>query len=150
MKAQELQRQMVDMLAQDSGFIAERVAALGRDGLNLMHGIIGISTEAGEMLDALKKALTYGAPIDRANIAEELGDLLFYVQLCCKAIGASLEQVMTGNVMKLKLRYPEGKWIYERAVNRNTDLEADAVKEALSRERDEGSEADGEERPAIY
>lgn len=42
-----------------------------------LHMAIGISGEAGELLDAIKKATIYRKPLDIANVREECGDLLF-------------------------------------------------------------------------
>lgn len=35
----------------------------------------GVSGEAGELLDAVKKSVVYKKPLDRENVVEELGDL---------------------------------------------------------------------------
>ena len=45
---------------------------LSKDGLKrLLHAGMGLSTEAGEFLDALKKHIFYGKELDRVNLAEE-------------------------------------------------------------------------------
>ena len=44
----------------------------------LLHGVIGLVTETSELLDAIKKSLFYGKPLDKTNLIEELGDLLWY------------------------------------------------------------------------
>ena len=46
---------------------------LNDDGLKrLLHAGIGLSTEAGEFLDALKKHIFYGKELDRVNLKEEI------------------------------------------------------------------------------
>jgi hypothetical protein len=45
---------------------------------DLWHMAIGLSGEAGEILDACKKYAIYCKPLDRDNLKEELGDLFFY------------------------------------------------------------------------
>ena len=55
------------------------ITDLGDHQKNLMHMAAGISGEAGEVLDIVKKAFAYGKPIDRAHLIEELGDAIFYV-----------------------------------------------------------------------
>jgi NTP pyrophosphatase (non-canonical NTP hydrolase) len=45
-----------------------------------LHMAVGIAGEAGELLDAIKKGFAYNKPLDRANIVEELGDTLFYIE----------------------------------------------------------------------
>lgn len=74
----------------------------------LLHAIVGIAGEAGELLDAIKKTTVYGKKLDLANIKEELGDALFYVQAAALCIGAPLEVLMEENYQKLKKRYPDG------------------------------------------
>lgn len=85
---------------------------------NLVHAAIGISTEAGELLDAIKKGLFYGKTVDMVNIREELGDLLWYVAVACFASGASFEALFEQNIAKLRARYPEKFTEYD-ALNRD-------------------------------
>ena len=73
-----------------------------------MHAAVGVSGEAGELLDAVKKTWVYGRELDIANLQEELGDLLFYMQALMIEVGLSFEGVMRANMEKLAKRYPEG------------------------------------------
>lgn len=88
----------------------------------LIHGMVGISTESGELLDALKKHLMYGKSLDLVNIKEEVGDVLWYCALILDEVGASFEDVMKTNIDKLRARFPE-KFTEEKAVNRDLDTE---------------------------
>jgi len=72
-----------------------------------LHGIIGISGEAGELIDAAKKALFYGHDLDKKNIKEELGDILWYIAAVIRSEGWTFEEIMEENIDKLKKRYPE-------------------------------------------
>ncbi len=90
--------------------------------INLLHASIGINTENGELQDQLKKAIFYGKPIDYINLIEELGDLLWYIQLMCNTIDITLEDVIETNMRKLKVRYPD-KWTEARANNRDLNKE---------------------------
>ena len=74
----------------------------------LLHASVGAAGEAGELLDTIKKHWIYDAELDRENILEECGDLLFYVTACLIHSGFSLEEAMLHNIAKLKKRYPEG------------------------------------------
>ena len=47
------------------------------DKLRLMHAKEGIVTEAGELADQFKRHIFYRQPLDRLNVIEELGDVLF-------------------------------------------------------------------------
>ncbi len=73
---------------------------------NLMHAAAGISGEAGELLDAVKKTWAYGKPIDMANVREELGDIMFYVTSMMNLLGLDEEEIIWENVAKLEARYP--------------------------------------------
>lgn len=73
-----------------------------------MHAAVGISGEAGELLDAVKKVWVYEKPIDIVNIVEELGDLEFYMQALRSLLGVTREEVIQANVEKLNRRYPGG------------------------------------------
>ncbi len=86
--------------------------------LNELHMVMGISTEANELLDVYKKNLAYKKPIDEVNIKEEIGDLLWYLGNYCNIKGYDLEEIMETNINKLKKRYPE-KFTEENAINRN-------------------------------
>lgn len=74
----------------------------------ILHAIVGIGSESGELQDALKKALVYHAPLDFGNIKEEIGDLLHYIARLIATCGWTFEEVMDANVEKLQKRYPNG------------------------------------------
>ena len=74
----------------------------------LLHASVGVAGEAGELLDSIKKHWIYGADLDKENILEECGDLLFYVTACLLHSGFTLREAMEHNVEKLRKRYPEG------------------------------------------
>jgi len=86
--------------------------------MRLLHSGIGMCTEAGEFNDMLKRVLYYGKEMDRVNLAEEIGDLLWYCATACDALGISMETVMIQNIAKLKRRYPY-KFTEADALNRN-------------------------------
>ena len=74
---------------------------------DLLHATLGISGEAGELLDAVKKSFIYGKPLDVVNAREELGDLLWYIALAMRSLDVSFEEIMQQNINKLSKRYPE-------------------------------------------
>lgn len=90
----------------------------------LLHAGIGLSTEAGEFLDALKKHIFYGKKLDRVNLAEEVGDLFWYTAIIADELGFDFESVMDKNIKKLKARYGD------------KFSEAKADKRDLSKERE--------------
>lgn len=74
----------------------------------LLHAVIGIAGEAGELIDIIKKVAVYNQPLNIEHLKEEAGDLLHYFQMLCNSQRWSLKDVMQANVDKLKIRYPNG------------------------------------------
>jgi NTP pyrophosphatase (non-canonical NTP hydrolase) len=74
----------------------------------LLHGALGIAGEAGELADAIKKAVLYNKPLDVENVKEEAGDLCWYLSIILNAVGSSFGEVMSMNHTKLEKRYPGG------------------------------------------
>lgn len=85
---------------------------------NLLHVGVGVSTEANELLDAIKKHTIYQKPLDVENVKEELGDLLFYMSNLMQSVGLSFEEVLQHNVDKLSVRYSSGKYSNAQAQER--------------------------------
>lgn len=76
--------------------------------LRLIYAGIGMSGEAGEILDTLKKSMMYGKELNKENLKEECGDLLWYMAVMLSELGISFEDVMQYNIDKLAKRYPNG------------------------------------------
>ena len=77
---------------------------------DFLHGAIGVSKEAGEVLDKACRNFAYSTPIDWDNIEEELGDILFYMELIRQSSNGWIawERVERANIEKLSKRYPDG------------------------------------------
>lgn len=73
-----------------------------------LHAAVGISGEAGEVLDMIKKTWIYGKPLDREKLVEEMGDILFYYFALMAQHGITLEEIADVNYIKLAARYPRG------------------------------------------
>lgn len=86
--------------------------------LTLLHGLLGVVSEAGEMTDALLEGLESGAALDTVNFGEELGDQFWYLALLLTALKLDPASVASKNIAKLKARYPD-KFTAERALNRD-------------------------------
>jgi len=87
--------------------------------LDMLHSAVGISGEAGELLDHMKKAVWQDHQIDVSYIALELGDVLFYLTSMCNCIGADINEIRKLNIEKLTKRYPDGIFDKERSINRD-------------------------------
>lgn len=81
---------------------------------------LGIAGEAGEVADALKKALFHSHELDRSKIQKELGDVLWYVADLATTLGLDLDDVAAANIEKLRQRYPEG-FSSERSIHRKDE-----------------------------
>ena len=92
----------------------------------LLHAGFGLSTEAGEFLDALKKHIFYGKELDRVNLREELGDLFWYMAIACDELDVPFEALMQRNIEKLKARYGE-KFSEEKVEKRDLETEREIL-----------------------
>jgi len=99
-------------------FVALLFKQLHDQKLDLLHGAVGISGEAGELLDAVKKHWVYNKPLDVTNVIEELGDLRFYMQATMNVLGISEQQVVQENANKLCVRYKQLRYSDEAAQRR--------------------------------
>lgn len=106
--------------------MVRRLAKSGRDIIadmthldaEKLHMAVGISGEAGELLDAVKKGAIYGKCYDRANIIEELGDLEFYMEGLRQAFEITRDETLSQNINKLSKRYVDGVYKNSDAINR--------------------------------
>lgn len=78
---------------------------------------LGLVGEAGEVGEVIKKQVGHGHEPDKARVADELGDVLWYAAVLAYHYGIRLADVAEANVAKLVARYPAG-FAVERSVNR--------------------------------
>ncbi len=80
---------------------------------NYVYPTLGLSGEAGEVAEKVKKVIRdKGGKIDeetREAIKKELGDVLWYVAQLASELKLSLDEVATGNIEKLYDRMERGK-----------------------------------------
>lgn len=87
---------------------------------------IGVSGEAGELLDAIKKVVIYNKPIDRENVVEELGDIEFYLEGLRQSLGITREETIAANINKLGKRY-EGLKYSDQAAQDRADKQGESI-----------------------
>ena len=90
----------------------------------LLTASVGISAEGGEFMEIVKKMVFQGKPWDdhnRKHLVIELGDVMWYVMQACMALNITLDDVIAGNVEKLKKRYPGGEFDVYKSENRAVD-----------------------------
>ena len=97
--------------------LAQRTANMKTPNAKIKNGILGLCGESGEIADIYKKYLYQGHELDREHMAEELGDVCWYVAELATGLGVTLEEVMARNIEKLRKRYPDG-FDAERSVHR--------------------------------
>lgn len=98
--------------------------------VDIMHGIIGKATEAGELLEALYKCTMDGEPLDKINTLEEVGDGIWYDALILGALGYAFVDAQRINISKLQKRYPAEKFTAERAEHRDIEAERQEMADA--------------------
>jgi len=105
----------------------ESLSALNGKGANinrLTTAAVGISAEGGEFMEIVKKMVFQGKPWNddnREHLIIELGDVMWYVMQACAALDVPIEEVIAGNVEKLKKRYPGGEFDVYKSENRASD-----------------------------
>ena len=104
---------------------AQRIAILlDRDNFpteRLLTSAVGMSAEAGEFTEIIKKIIFQGKPVNEENLfhlKRELGDIMWYVAQACIGLDISLDEVMEMNVEKLVARYPGGNFDVHYSENR--------------------------------
>ena len=104
---------------------------------DVLHMVLGCATEAGEMIDMMKKHLYYGKKVDITNLKEEIGDTLWYVANLLDILHSSFEEVMEMNIRKLRKRYPE-KFTARDAIKRDLGIERKTLEETEGKGAIEG------------
>tara|TARA_B100000614_G_scaffold253565_1_gene267640 strand:+ start:578 stop:997 length:420 start_codon:yes stop_codon:yes gene_type:complete len=105
----------------------ESLSKLDYQGANphrLTTAAVGISAEGGEFMEIVKKMVFQGKPWNddnREHLIIELGDVMWYVMQACMALDVTLDEVIAGNVEKLKKRYPGGDFNVYHSENRAAD-----------------------------
>lgn len=85
----------------------------------LLHGILGLVSEAGEVAGVEQKVYQ-GHRFDVEQLKRELGDCLWMIAEICESQGYTIDDVMQTNIAKISERYPNG-FSTERSLNRKVD-----------------------------
>ena len=89
---------------------------------DVLHAVLGLYTEAGELLEHLWNVMSGECTIDFVNMNEELGDLYWYMALIHNTLGTKPSESWIKNIDKLKTRYGD-KFYVGRALNRDLKKE---------------------------
>ncbi len=88
----------------------------------ILHAVLGVASEAGEMVDALHKAIFRGEPLDIVNLGEESGDVKWYLAMLARVRCVPWDADERRNIEKLTARFPD-KFTTENANVRDLDEE---------------------------
>ena len=87
----------------------------------LLTAALGMSAEAGEFTEVVKKIILQGKPYTEENVfhmKRELGDICWYIAQACMALDTNFREIMEMNYEKLSDRYPEVAFDVYRSENR--------------------------------
>ena len=94
--------------------------------IDIIHGVLGIATEAGELLEALYGLIGLGKELDLVNLKEECGDVFWYQAILANATDNTFEGIQNTVIAKLKKRFPD-KFTEEDANNRDLIAEREIL-----------------------
>jgi len=89
----------------------------------LLTAAVGMSAEAGEFTEIVKKIVFQGKPVNEENLfhmKRELGDIMWYVAQACMGLNTSIDKIIEMNVEKLEKRYPGGSFDVHYSENRKS------------------------------
>lgn len=92
----------------------------------LFHGILGIVTEAIELLEILHEDMFEEKELNVKHLKEEMGDIDWYKSILYHQYGSNFEESWIQIINKLKERFPE-KFDSDKAINRNIEKENEAM-----------------------
>lgn len=79
---------------------------------DLLHWVLGINGEAGEIAEKMKKIIRDKngelSDKDKQELAKEVGDVLWYLAVFAHNLGVPLEEIAQANLDKLQSRKARG------------------------------------------
>jgi NTP pyrophosphatase (non-canonical NTP hydrolase) len=124
---------MVRALVKDPSRILDTLNTAQTD---MIHAVLGIAGETGELVDAIKKMAIYNKPLDMENVIEEMGDIEFYMAQLRDRLMITRETVLAANIAKLNKRYAGGTYTDQAAQDR-ADKASERMSQAYQAERGE-------------
>ena len=101
---------------QERSGLTRKQSTRGHPGMApLVYVAMGLGSEVGEVQNEIKKQFRDdGGDLTedrRERLADEAGDVLWYLAQICEEIGVPLEQVAQKNLEKLATRYKSGRGV---------------------------------------
>ena len=88
------------------------VLTTGNEFKDLLHWVLGINGEAGEVAEKVKKIIRDKNGVitdeDKKELAKELGDVMWYIAVFAHDLGVPLDDIAKQNLAKLKSRKERG------------------------------------------
>jgi NTP pyrophosphatase (non-canonical NTP hydrolase) len=88
------------------------VISTGDEFKNLLHWVLGLTGEAGEVAEKMKKIIRDKDSViteqDKQEMAKELGDVLWYIAVFANDLGVPLDEIANANLTKLQSRQQRG------------------------------------------
>jgi len=87
----------------------------------LLTAALGMSAEAGEFTEVVKKIFLQGKSYNEENVfhlKRELGDICWYIAQACMALDTNFNEILQMNYEKLSARYPERTFSVYKSENR--------------------------------
>ena len=115
---------VTSMPSQDPAILQARIDELVANGADIPHlltAALGLSAQAGEFTEVVKKIILQGKPYNEENVfhmKRELGDVCWYIAQACMALDTTFDEIIEMNVDKLKARYPGGEFDVHKSENR--------------------------------
>ena len=112
----EFVRQTTSAPSLDYAALMSRLTELEVSGTNvtqLLTAALGLSAEAGEFTEIVKKILLQGKPYNEENLfhmKRELGDICWYLAQALMALDTDFNEILDMNIEKLSARYPDGEF----------------------------------------
>lgn len=72
---------------------------------NPLYYTTGLAGETGEVCELVKKSARDSILIDTKALIKELGDVLWYLTNIASIYGITLQEIIDGNIAKLKARH---------------------------------------------
>ena len=88
---------------------------------HLLTAALGLTAEAGEFSEVVKKIILQCKPYNEENVfhmKRELGDICWYLAQACMALDTTFDEFIEMNVDKFKALYPGGEFDVHHSENR--------------------------------
>ena len=95
------------------------------DAPRILTAALGLSSEAGEFTEIVKRIFLQGKPAEKDNVfhmKRELGDIMWYWVTACMALKLDPTEVILENQKKLEARYGEKFTVDQSEVRAKGDL----------------------------